>query len=102
MQSLRPECCSYVAHTSAALPARPAPRMRHSHAYPPRYALCSWNFFRCNINETIIREVVDAIVASGLRDAGAHALRQTKRPCDPPAEHTYDRVCVLSVQATSM
>jgi alpha-galactosidase len=30
----------------------------------------SWNFFRCNINETVIKEVADAIVASGLRDAG--------------------------------
>jgi alpha-galactosidase len=30
----------------------------------------SWNNFRCNINESIIREVADAIVSSGLRDAG--------------------------------
>ncbi|GIL59411.1 hypothetical protein Vafri_14096 [Volvox africanus] len=30
----------------------------------------SWNYFRCNINETIIRQVADAIVASGLKDAG--------------------------------
>jgi alpha-galactosidase len=30
----------------------------------------SWNFFRCNINETVIKEVADAIVSSGLRDAG--------------------------------
>jgi len=30
----------------------------------------SWNFFRCNINETLIKEVADAIVATGLRDAG--------------------------------
>lgn len=28
------------------------------------------NYFRCDINETTIREVVDAIVDSGLRDAG--------------------------------
>jgi hypothetical protein len=25
---------------------------------------------RCNINETLIKEVADAVVASGLRDAG--------------------------------
>ena len=37
----------------------------HTHA-PMR----SWNFFRCNINETLIREVADAMVANGLRDAG--------------------------------
>lgn len=30
----------------------------------------SWNFFRCNINEALIREVADAMVANGLRDAG--------------------------------
>ncbi|GAX82413.1 hypothetical protein CEUSTIGMA_g9841.t1 [Chlamydomonas eustigma] len=30
----------------------------------------SWNFFRCNINETLIKEVADALVANGLRDAG--------------------------------
>ncbi|GIL89215.1 hypothetical protein Vretimale_18589 [Volvox reticuliferus] len=30
----------------------------------------SWNYFRCNINETIIRQVADAIAASGLKDAG--------------------------------
>ncbi|PNW88365.1 hypothetical protein CHLRE_01g026250v5 [Chlamydomonas reinhardtii] len=30
----------------------------------------SWNYFRCNINETIIRSVADAIVSSGLMDAG--------------------------------
>ncbi|PNH02182.1 putative alpha-galactosidase [Tetrabaena socialis] len=30
----------------------------------------SWNYFRCNINETIIKQVADAIVSSGLKDAG--------------------------------
>ncbi|GFH19829.1 melibiase, partial [Haematococcus lacustris] len=30
----------------------------------------SWNYFRCQINETLIREVADAMVSSGLRDAG--------------------------------
>jgi alpha-galactosidase len=30
----------------------------------------SWNFFRCDINETLIKEVADAIVSSGLRDVG--------------------------------
>lgn len=30
----------------------------------------SWNQFRCDINEDLIREVARAIVSSGLRDAG--------------------------------
>ncbi|MFI7211436.1 glycoside hydrolase family 27 protein [Micromonospora maritima] len=30
----------------------------------------SWNSFGCNINETLIRQTADAIVASGMRDAG--------------------------------
>lgn len=30
----------------------------------------SWNFFRCEINETLIKQVADAIVDSGLKDAG--------------------------------
>ncbi|WP_344681200.1 glycoside hydrolase family 27 protein [Saccharopolyspora taberi] len=30
----------------------------------------SWNTFGCNINEQLIRETADAIVASGMRDAG--------------------------------
>jgi alpha-galactosidase len=30
----------------------------------------SWNTFGCNINEALIRETTDAIVASGMRDAG--------------------------------
>jgi len=30
----------------------------------------SWNSFGCNINETLIRQSADAIVSSGMRDAG--------------------------------
>ena len=30
----------------------------------------SWNQFRCDINEGLIREVARAMVSSGLRDAG--------------------------------
>lgn len=30
----------------------------------------SWNTFRCHINETLIQQVADALVSSGLRDAG--------------------------------
>ena len=30
----------------------------------------SWNRFQCNVNESLIRETADAMVASGMRDAG--------------------------------
>jgi len=30
----------------------------------------SWNFFACNINETVIKETADALVSSGLADLG--------------------------------
>ena len=30
----------------------------------------SWNKFQCDINEDMIREMADALVATGLRDAG--------------------------------
>jgi alpha-galactosidase len=30
----------------------------------------SWNKFACNINEQLIREIADAMVASGMKDAG--------------------------------
>jgi alpha-galactosidase len=39
-------------------------------ARTPAMGWNSWNFFRCNINETVIKDVADAIVSSGLRDAG--------------------------------
>lgn len=30
----------------------------------------SWNHWHCNVNETIIRNTIDAMVSTGLRDAG--------------------------------
>src|SRR5215216_4778627 len=30
----------------------------------------SWNKFGCNVNEALIRETADAMVASGMKDAG--------------------------------
>nr|WP_246001379.1 RICIN domain-containing protein [Allorhizocola rhizosphaerae] len=32
----------------------------------------TWNTFGCNINETLIRQMADAIVSSGMRDLGYH------------------------------
>src|SRR3954467_6693618 len=48
----------------------------HRPAPPPRVALTppmgwnSWNKFGCDVNEALIRETADAMVASGMKDAG--------------------------------
>ncbi|XP_062506826.1 uncharacterized protein LOC134183341 [Corticium candelabrum] len=39
-------------------------------AQTPPMGWNSWNHFHCGLNETIIREVADAIASSGLKDAG--------------------------------
>ncbi len=47
---------------ASAAPDSPAPR--------PPLGWNSWNTFGCDINETLIRQMADAIVSSGMRDAG--------------------------------
>jgi len=39
-------------------------------ALTPPMGWNSWNHFQCNINEKVIRDTADAMVASGMRDAG--------------------------------
>lgn len=39
-------------------------------ALTPPMGWNSWNKFACNVNEQTVRDTVDAIVASGMRDAG--------------------------------
>lgn len=39
-------------------------------ALTPPMGWNSWNRFGCNINEKLIRETADALVSSGLKDAG--------------------------------
>lgn len=39
-------------------------------ALVPQMGWNSWNFFACNINETLIRETADALVSTGLADLG--------------------------------
>src|ERR1041384_1473705 len=39
-------------------------------ALTPPMGWNSWNKFGCNVNEAIVRRVAEAIVASGMRDAG--------------------------------
>src|SRR5215210_7476887 len=39
-------------------------------AMTPPMGWNSWNKFGCNVNEALIRETADALVASGMKDAG--------------------------------
>jgi alpha-galactosidase len=39
-------------------------------ALTPPMGWNSWNKFACNVNETVVKQAADAIVASGMRDAG--------------------------------
>lgn len=63
-----------TAFTAPAL-ATPAPEPpgKTLGASPPM-AWNSWNKFGCDINEQLIRETADAMVGSGLRDAGYQYL----------------------------
>ena len=36
----------------------------------PILGFSTWNYFGCNVNETIVKEVVDALISTGLRDVG--------------------------------
>src|SRR4051794_8833990 len=48
----------------------PAQALENGVARTPPMGWDSWNTFGCNINETLIRQMADAIVSSGLRDLG--------------------------------
>ena len=39
-------------------------------AKTPQMGWNSWNKFACNVNEQMIRETADAMVSSGMKDAG--------------------------------
>ncbi|GMP69626.1 hypothetical protein CsSME_00028818 [Camellia sinensis var. sinensis] len=39
-------------------------------ALTPQMGWNSWNFFACNINETVVKETADALVSTGLADLG--------------------------------
>ncbi|XP_044462263.1 alpha-galactosidase 3 [Mangifera indica] len=39
-------------------------------AQTPQMGWNSWNFFACNINETVIKETADALLSTGLADLG--------------------------------
>ncbi|GHJ17269.1 glycoside hydrolase family 27 protein [Micromonospora sp. AKA38] len=47
-----------------------ASALENGAARTPPMGWNSWNTFGCNINETLIRQMTDAMVSSGMRDAG--------------------------------
>ncbi len=58
---------------SAALaqgPRAPEPQVRPGAALTPPMGWNSWNKFGCNVSDQLIRSVADAMVSSGMRDAG--------------------------------
>jgi alpha-galactosidase len=48
----------------------PAEALNNGVARTPPMGWNSWNTFGCNINETLIRQMADAMVSSGMRDRG--------------------------------
>jgi hypothetical protein len=65
----RPYCVAFALVTVVCA-ARLARSLDNGVERTPAMGWNSWNYFRCNINETIVRQVADAIVSSGLKDAG--------------------------------
>jgi len=63
-----------IAPLAASDPGRASPAARaaldNGLARTPPMGWNSWNHFGCNVSEQLIKETADAIVASGMRDAG--------------------------------
>jgi len=63
-----------IAPLAASDPGRASPAARAALddglARTPPMGWNSWNHFGCNVSEQLIKETADAIVASGMRDAG--------------------------------
>ncbi|MFG1675435.1 cellulose binding domain-containing protein [Micromonospora sp. NPDC049282] len=59
-----------VAGAAAVLRPPEAMALDNGAARTPPVGWNSWNTFGCNINETLIRQMTDAMVSSGMRDAG--------------------------------
>jgi alpha-galactosidase len=73
--------CAFVAAALVFLPATPGAEAEPAAAAAPVYKYAalaqtppmgwnSWNTFGCNISEALIRDTADAMVKSGMRDAG--------------------------------
>src|SRR5688500_1164088 len=59
-----------VVSAAFGLRAQTAQALENGVARTPPMGWNTWNTFGCNINETLIRQTADAMVANGMRDAG--------------------------------
>jgi alpha-galactosidase len=59
-----------LAGATAVLPGSAARALDNGVARTPPMGWNSWNTFGCNINETLIRQMADAMAGSGMRDLG--------------------------------
>ncbi|MFE7873256.1 alpha-galactosidase, partial [Micromonospora humida] len=59
-----------VAGPAVALRTSPALALNNGVARTPPMGWNSWNTFGCNISEALIRQMTDAMVSSGMKDAG--------------------------------
>ncbi|GAA2688135.1 glycoside hydrolase family 27 protein [Actinoplanes palleronii] len=59
-----------LAGAATVLPGSAARALDNGVARTPPMGWNSWNTFGCNISETLIRQMADAMVSSGMRDAG--------------------------------
>ncbi|WIN00524.1 ricin-type beta-trefoil lectin domain protein [Actinoplanes oblitus] len=59
-----------LAGTATVLPGTAAQALDNGVARTPPMGWNSWNTFGCNISETLIRQMADAMVSSGMRDLG--------------------------------
>ncbi|MEV6304969.1 ricin-type beta-trefoil lectin domain protein [Actinoplanes sp. NPDC051861] len=59
-----------LAGTATVVPGTAASALENGVARTPPMGWNTWNTFGCNINETLIRQMADAMVSSGMRDLG--------------------------------
>ena len=57
-------------HTIAAAPQPPSPSAWMDLARTPPMGWNSWNRFQCDVSDALVRQTADAMVSSGMRDAG--------------------------------
>ncbi len=60
----------FAAAASFALAPTPARALENGVARTPPMGWNSWNRFQCDVSEALVRQTADALVATGLRDAG--------------------------------
>src|ERR1700690_1327994 len=61
---------SFALLAAAALVPASAAALENGVARTPPMGWNSWNKFQCDVSETLIKQMADALVTSGLRDAG--------------------------------